>query len=212
MQNLHMIIAVDRAGFVGEDGVSHQGLLDSSFLNTIPNITVYSPSDYQQLRPDFVNAIYHTEGVVVVRYPRGREFDEPETLDFESEAFDIYGSRDADNCIVTFGRVFANAVKAADKLNAEGKSFSVIRLNRIKPIDEEAVKSVLNCKKVYFFEEGIKSGGIGESFLDMLNEHEYKGGFKLTAVDNQFVEHAGVQRLYERYMLDENGIYTVCSE
>lgn len=212
MQNLHMIIAVDRAGFVGEDGVSHQGLLDSSFLNTIPNITVYSPSDYQQLRRDFVNAIYHTEGVVVVRYPRGREFDEPETLDFESEAFDIYGSRDADNCIVTFGRVFANAVKAADKLNAEGKSFSVIRLNRIKPIDEEAVKSVLDCKKVYFFEEGIKSGGIGESFLDMLNEHEYKGYFKLAAVDNQFVEHAGVQKLYERYMLDENGIYTVCSE
>lgn len=212
MQNLHMVIAVDRAGFVGEDGISHQGLLDSSFLNTVPNITVYSPSDYKQLRRDFVNAIYHTDGVVVVRYPRGKEEDVTEKLDFESDNYDIYSNVDAENYIVTFGRVFSHAVKAADRLNCEGGNFAVLRLNRIKPIDIEAIKRAVRCKRIFFFEEGAKSGGIGESFLDMLNENGFKGEFKLTAIDNQFVEHASVDRLYERYRLDENGIYTVCSE
>lgn len=212
MQNLHMIIAVDRAGFVGEDGISHQGLLDSSFLNTIPNITVFSPSDYKQLRKDFVNAIYHTDGVVVIRYPRGTEKEETDKLDFESDTYDVYGNTDAENCIVTFGRVFANAALAKDRLEKEGKSFSVIRLNRIKPIDIEAVKTASCAKRVFFFEEGAKSGGIGETFLDLLNDCGFKGDFKLTAIDNQFVEHASVDRLYERYMLDENGIYSICSE
>lgn len=212
MQNLHMIIAVDRAGFVGEDGISHQGLLDSSFLNTIPNITVFSPADYKQLRKDFVNAIYHTDGVVVIRYPRGTEKEEPDKLDFESDTYDVYGNTDAENCIVTFGRAFANAALAKDRLEKEGKSFSVIRLNRIKPIDIEAVKTASCAKRVFFFEEGAKSGGIGETFLDLLNDCGFKGDFKLTAIDNQFVEHASVERLYERYMLDENGIYSICSE
>lgn len=212
MQNLHMIIAVDRAGFVGEDGISHQGLLDSSFLNTIPNITVFSPADYKQLRKDFVNAIYHTDGVVVIRYPRGTEKEEPDKLDFESDTYDVYGNTDAENCIVTFGRVFANAALAKNRLEKEGKSFSVIRLNRIKPIDIEAVKTASCAKRVFFFEEGAKSGGIGETFLDLLNDCGFKGDFKLTAIDNQFVEHASVDRLYERYMLDENGIYSICSE
>ena len=100
MQNLHIIIAVDRAGFVGEDGVSHQGLLDSSFLNTIPNITVFSPSDYKQLKRDFVNAVYHTEGVVVIRYPRGKEFSEPPELDFECDSYGIYGNADAEMYLI----------------------------------------------------------------------------------------------------------------
>ena len=82
MQNLHMVLAVDRAGFVGEDGISHQGILDASFLNSIPGITVYSVSTYAGLRHCFVNAVYHNDGVVAIRYPRGQEKPVPENIDY----------------------------------------------------------------------------------------------------------------------------------
>ena len=81
MQHLHMIIAVDRAGFVGEDGISHQGILDAAFLNGIPGITVYSPSTYTELKHAFIRAIYHSNGVVAIRYPRGTEKPVPESND-----------------------------------------------------------------------------------------------------------------------------------
>lgn len=212
MQGLHMVLAVDRAGFVGEDGISHQGILDASFLNSIPGITVYSPTTYAGLRHCFVNALYHSAGLVAIRYPRGQEKPIPENIDFVSENYDIYGSKNAENVIVTYGRIFSHACVARDRLSENGKDFSVIKLNRIKPIDEEAVKTVMNSKNIFFFEEGIKNGGIGETFGAVLSENGYKGNYRLTAVNNEFVEHASVSRLYEKYSLDADGMYNICSE
>ncbi len=213
MQNLHMIIAVDRAGFVGEDGISHQGILDASLLNTVPGITVFSPCGYSELKQCFITAIYHTEGLAVIRYPRGQE----KTVDEDkfsciTDSFGIYGDKDAENCIVTYGRISAHACTACDKLNKNSKDFSVIKLNRIQPIDEQAIEYALKCKKVYFFEEGIKSGGIAETFGSMLIQNGYKGKYKITAIENEFVKHASVSSLYKKYKLDEDGIYEICTE
>ncbi len=213
MQNLHMIIAVDRAGFVGEDGISHQGILDASLLNSVPNITVFSPSNYDELKNSFINAIYHTEGVVVIRYPRGQE----KTINEENytlidKNYSIYSSEKAENCIVTYGKISSHACLACDRLISEGKSFFVIKLNRIKPIDEEAVELALNCKNVYFFEEGTKNGGIAETFGCMLEERGFSGVYKATAITDSFVEHAPVSELYKKYSLDADGIYNICTE
>lgn len=212
MQNLHMILAIDRAGFVGEDGISHQGILDASFLNSVPGITVFSPTTYAGLRHCFVNAVYHTDGVVAIRYPRGQEKPVPENLDYTSETYDIYGKSTAKNIIVTYGRIFSHACVARDMLINDDKDFSVLRLNRIKPIDLQAVKSVFLAEKIYFFEEGIKNGGIGETFGELLAENSYKGNYILTAIDDQFVPHAPVSKLYEEYELDAEGMYKICSE
>lgn len=212
MQNQHMIIAVDRAGFVGEDGISHQGILDASFLNSIPKIKVYSPSTYNELRHCFVNAIYHDNSVNVIRYPRGTENSEPDELSFDCDDFSVYGDEKAENAIVTYGRLFSYAAKACDRLNKDGKKFRVIKLKRIKPIPDKAVETILNAQKVFFFEEGIRSGSIAESFLSKSVENGFKGDFKITAVDDEFVEHASVRSLLEKYSLDENGIYNTCSE
>ncbi len=212
MQGLHMVLAVDRAGFVGEDGISHQGILDASFLNSIPGITVYSPTTYAGLRHCFVKALYHSDGLVAIRYPRGQEKPIPENIDFVSENYDVYGSENAENVIVTYGRIFSHACVARDRLVGGGKDFSVIKLNRIKPIDEEAVKISMNSKNIFFFEEGIKNGGIGETFGSLLSENGYNGNYRLTAVNNEFVEHASVSRLYEKYSLDADGMYNICSE
>ncbi len=213
MQNLHMIIAVDRAGFVGEDGISHQGILDASLLNTIPNITVFSPSNYDELKNCFINAVYHTEGVVAIRYPRGQEkVINPDNYIFVGKDYSIYSSEKAKNCIVTYGRISAHACSACDRLNEQGKDFFVIKLNRIKPVDEEAVKAALGCEKVFFFEEGIKNGGIAETFGCMLNERGFNGRYRTVAVENCFVEHASVTELYKKYGLDTDGIYNICTE
>lgn len=212
MQNLHIILAIDRAGFVGEDGISHQGILDASFLNSVPGITVFSPTTYAGLRHCFVNAIYHTDGVVAIRYPRGQEKPIPDNIDYISETYDVYGEITAKNIIVTYGRIFSHACVARDMLIKDGKDFSVLRLNRIKPIDCQAVKSVLEAGNIYFFEEGIKSGGIGETFGELLLENSYKGEYRITAIDEQFVPHAPVSKLYEEYELDADGMYKICSE
>lgn len=212
MQNLHMILAIDRAGFVGEDGVSHQGILDASFLNSIPGITVFSPTTYEGLRQCLVRAAYHTQGVVAVRYPRGEEKPIPENIVNVSENYDIYGNIKAKNYIVTYGRIFSHACTARDLLIKDGRDFSVIRLNRIKPIDRQAVGQTLGSENIYFFEEGIKNGGIGETFGELLAESSYKGNYRLTAVDNHFVRHAPVSKLYEEYMLDADGMYKICTE
>lgn len=212
MQNLHMILAIDRAGFVGEDGISHQGVLDASFLNSIPGITVYSPTTYAGLRHCFAKAVYDDNGVVAIRYPRGQEKPIPEKIDYISENYDVYGDLKADNFIVTYGRIFSHACAARDMLNERGKDFSVIKLNRIKPIDVNAVKAAFNAENVFFFEEGIKNGGIGETYGEMLAEASYKGNYHLTAIDNEFVPHAPVSKLYEEYMLDTQGMFKICSE
>ncbi len=212
MQNQHMIIAIDRAGFVGEDGISHQGTLDASFLNSIPKIKIYSPSTYQALKKSFVNGIYHNDGLVAIRYPRGTEKEEPESFSFSCDNYDIYGDLSAKSFIVTYGRISSFAFKAADELNKDGSAVAVLKLNCIKPIDEQAIKAVLDTENIYFFEEGIKSGGIGESFLMLLNENGYKGKFKLTAIDDCFVEHAPVAKLFEKYSLNTDGMIKICTE
>lgn len=212
MQNLHMILAIDRAGFVGEDGISHQGILDSSFLNSIPGITVYSPTTYQGLRHCFEKAVYEDTGVVAIRYPRGQEKPIPQNINYISETYDVYGNKNAKNAIVTYGRIFSHACIAKDMLEKDGKDFCVIKLNRIKPIDIAAVKIAVNADNIYFFEEGIKNGGIGETFGELIAECSYKGNYKLIAINDEFVAHAPVSKLYEEYNLDADGMYKICSE
>lgn len=212
MQGLHIIFAVDRAGFVGEDGVSHQGILDVSFLNGIPEITVYSPSTYAGLKHAFNTAIYHSKGVVFVRYPRGMEEPVPAESEAVNRNYYFYGSGTVRTCIVTYGRVFSAACAAADALAARGKDVCVLKLNRIIPIDREAVCAVLGAKEIFFFEEGVRSGGIGESFGELLLENGYRGRYRLTAVEDEFVPHACVEALLAKYRLDRDGIIKIVSE
>ncbi|MCL2513872.1 MAG: 1-deoxy-D-xylulose-5-phosphate synthase [Oscillospiraceae bacterium] len=205
LQNIKIIIAIDRAGFAGEDGETHQGILDVPFLNTIPNITVYSPSAYEEMRNAFVNGFYHDGGVVAVRYYRGKE-ELPSGYTPVNEAFDIYGDKNSKYVIITYGRIFKFAAEAANELTSRDVKIFVLKLNKIKPIDKNTVKNIVNCDKIFFFEEGERSGGVGESFRMILSELNYKGDYVLTAIDNAFVPHADTYALLNRYKLDFDGI------
>lgn len=211
MQKLKIVFAIDRAGFVGADGESHHGIFDAAFLNTIPDITVFAPSSFKELNNCLVKALYHTEGPVAVRYPRGVEPILPENFEDSFEDYDLYGDPSAKTAIVTYGRCFAGACKAKTLLENDGIQCLVLKLNTIKPVSNRAVQSVLGCDKIFFFEEGQRFGGIGETFGDKLFKYAYRGQYTNIAVEGEFAKQGTVKGLLHDYRLDADGMYRTVS-
>ena len=201
LQNQKMVLAVDRAGFVGEDGETHQGLYDVAFLGSIPGVTVYAPATYEELRQMMHTALYVDPGLVAVRYPRGGEDALPEDFTPSGKSFDVYGDPDAAVTAVTYGKLTASVCRAA-----KGLPVRVLKLGRIRPVDPEAVQIALDSKKVFFFEEGVRTGGVGEAFALRLLEQGFSGSYDLNAVPDCFVQQATVEAQLRQYGLDEASI------
>ena len=212
LQKLKVIFAIDRAGFVGEDGETHNGLMDVAFLSTIPDIIIYSPCCYRALEADINNAVNADRFAVAVRYPRGGEKESTQKLKYDCVEFGTYGDKDAAVCIVTYGRITANVIEAIDALFEKGKNVFLVSLNRIKPLPEKLIEILLKRKHVFFFEEGIRSGSVGERVGSKLLEREFKGTYKLVAVDDKFVSQATVDELLKEYKLDTDSIIDIVSE
>ncbi len=208
LQKSKVIFAVDRAGFVGEDGETHQGLFDVSFLNSIPGIKIYSPATFDDLRSDLYSAIYKDDGPVVIRYPRGSQAIIDVKPEIMKRDYRVYGNVNSKNIIITYGRITENAVEALKKLT----DTAVIALNVIKPLNNEIFDCIANSQKVYFFEESIKSGSVGVKISLELFERNYKGQYKLIAVNDEFVPQASVNTQIKKYNLDEKSIVRILSE
>ncbi len=190
MQNTKAVLAIDRAGVVGEDGKTHQGLFDAAYLQTIPNITVYSPSYFEELECQLSYLVKEGKGLCAVRYPRGKELNRPASFSCGASPFLISGDLDSDQVIVTYGRIFSFAAEAAEQLKKQGISLKLLKLNQIIPIDPKAIQAVLSCSHIFFFEEGVKRGGIGEHFSYLLEEQGYGGSYCLQAIDDPYLPHA----------------------
>lgn len=201
LQRRKTVIAVDRAGFVGEDGETHQGLFDVSLMQSMPNTTVYSPATYNELARAMYNAFYKDENLVVIRYPRGSMPDAGDFNNTSGEDFEVIGNADADIAIITYGRLYFNAVEAIHMLCEKGINVKIIKIHKIKPMPQGVVDEAAGCRKVFFFEEGMRSGGAGENLAARLLEKGFSGSWSLTAVDGEFVSHASVSRLMEKYSL-----------
>ncbi|MCL2488678.1 MAG: 1-deoxy-D-xylulose-5-phosphate synthase, partial [Oscillospiraceae bacterium] len=178
LNNTHIVLAVDRAGVVPDDGETHQGLYDVGLLNGIPNVTVYSPSTFAELRLRLRQAIYDAEGIAVVRYPKGEEFPLPPWFSDEYKNFQYIGRESARQLAVTYGRIFGNLAAAADTC---GVKTSLLKLNRIRPIDEECIRPALSYERILFFEEAFRDGGVGERFGCQLSEYGYTGSYEIVA-------------------------------
>lgn len=198
MQGLKVIFAVDRAGFVGEDGESHQGVFDSAFLNSVVGLTIYAPSFYNELGAMLYESIYKTDGASAIRYPRGNERYMPENYEYNHQSYSVFGDRSADNCIVTYGRLFSECCQAYENLD----NTCLVKLNKIKPIDESVINELKLCKDIYFYEEGIRSGGIGETFASILLENNIKAEFHHIAVNDEFIRQASVDSQLKHYKMD----------
>lgn len=212
LQRLKIVLAIDRAGFVTGDGETHHGILDVPFLNTIPGVTVYSPTLYSEMRNAFVKALYHEPAVVAVRMFKGSEPVLPDDFYPSFEDFDVYGDSGADISIVTYGRLFAEAAAAVNILKERNINIKVIKLNKVKPISDDAISAVLDSSHVFFYEESEMSGGAGEIFNMMLTKARFNGKFILKAIDDKFVSHATIEILLNEFGFDAQSMVNYISE
>ena len=212
LQKIKTVFAIDRAGFVGDDGETHNGLFDVPFLGTIPDITVYSPCSFESLEQDMICALYKEKYSVAVRYPRGGQNDNITKLNTDKFDYFLYGDNKCDNIIVTYGRITSEAIEAVDALSETGIKTYLISLNRIKPIPEDVIDICKCFDNVYFFEEALKSGGIGEKLAFELLSRGYKGNYRLTAVEDKFDGQATIDELLEEYKLSSNAMIKIISE
>lgn len=208
IQNLPVIFAIDRAGIVGEDGATHQGVFDISYLRHIPNLVVMAPRDADELKMMLSLALRHN-GPSAIRYPRGRAsqafttakpfmIGEAELL-MEGEDFALIG----------IGSTVYPAVLAGERLKRDGISSMVINMRFIKPLDKKTlIMAAEKTKMLITIEDNVLQGGFGSSVLEALNEagmHNIK--LKTLGIPDEFVEHGSQAELRRKYGIDEEGIY-----
>lgn len=198
--NYNVTLAVDRAGIVGDDGITHQGLFDVALINNIPNFVVWSPSYFDELKYGLDIAV-NTDGPMCVRYPRGSQGYRPDWYTDEMFSTD-YAINDtcSDVLLVTYGKLFSNVSKAAQSANA-----SVCKINKIKPLSSDIIAKISKFKRICFYEEGISNGGVGTLLGNMLLESGYKGSYEVKAIDG-FVPHSTVDQAYESLGFDVDSI------
>lgn len=193
---LHVVLGVDRAGIVGEDGETHQGLLDVPMLATIPNTVIYSPSCYDELKLCMKKAIYDETGLVAVRYPRGAE-----KVDYNksyvSTDYIFHKTSGSDTLIITYGRLYNEAYKAIKMLAKDNIDCDVLKLTRIFPAVPEVIESASYYKRIVFFEESIGQGSISELFGEQLAEIGYNGNYSRVTAES-FVKQASVTSCLEK--------------
>lgn len=192
--NEHVLLAIDRAGIVGEDGETHQGIFDISFLSSIPGITILSPATYPELRACLDRAMYRCIGPVAVRYPKGREKAFPAGL-HGNEKFQL--SKDVDILLISYGRLAVSCCQAAELLRQKGVDVGVLKLTQLLPYCEELLPMFLKKKSIFFVEEAIEQGSISQMTGNLLLQNGYQGKFFVRAVPNRFLAQASVDEIFE---------------
>ena len=196
----HIVLGIDRAGIVGEDGETHQGLFDVPMLTCIPNITVYSPSDYDELRLCLRKALYDTPSVAAVRYPRGAQSNVKMKLDENNMfCFEGHGSK---NLAIGYGRTGGTVCEA---VRADGLDTDVLKLVKIFPIESSVIDLCMKYDKIIIFEEALQNGSIGEHLTVALTAKDYKGDININAIHG-FVKQAKTESALKRFSLDKAGI------
>ncbi len=209
LQNLPVIFAVDRAGITGEDGETHQGLFDISFLRNIPNMAIMAPANENELQDMLLTAFDYSGGPVALRYPRdkveGLEPKEPGIIPWgEGELL----KQGEDLLIIAAGTVVNPAVEAAEKLFWQGIKTAVINARFVKPLDQELIVTwAQKCRRVITIEENVLAGGFGSGVLELLEKQGVRLPVKCIGIDDHFVEHGSRSRLLSRYKLDAEGIF-----
>ena len=194
LQNLPVVLAVDRAGLVGDDGETHQGIFDIAYLSSIPNMTVLSPASFAELREMLDYAVFQLQGPVAVRYPRGGE-DGYSRYSGKCGASVLEPGRDL--TVVTYGGLTGEVLRAAALLRSRGVSPEIVKLNTVRPIGWETVEESLSrTGRLLVAEECSAMGCIGQQLCAYLAQR--KGGAVPTALCNLgtgFVPHGTVPQL-----------------
>ncbi len=208
LQNLPVVFALDRGGIVGEDGETHQGLFDLSYMRHIPNLVLMAPKDEDELRHLLYTAVNHP-GPVALRYPRGRGVG----VSFSSTLYRIPLGRAEvlregdDLLILAVGASVYPSLSAAAELEKLGYQATVINARFIKPLDEQLLLSLAaRTGRVLTVEENVAQGGFGSAVLELLADHGLLVPVKRLAIPDKFVEHGAPNLLRQKYGLDAEGI------
>jgi 1-deoxy-D-xylulose-5-phosphate synthase len=209
LQNLPVVFALDRGGIVGEDGETHQGLFDLSYLRHLPNLVIMAPKDEDELRHMLFTAVDHP-GPIALRYPRGKGVG----VDFTSTLHKIpIGKAEVlkegkDLLILAVGASVSHSLEAARRLKERGFKATVVNARFVKPLDEQLILTLAaRHGRVLTVEENAAMGGFGSAVLELLADHDLTGiPVKRLAVPDKFMEHGKPDILREKYGLDARGI------
>ena len=207
IQNLPVVFAIDRAGLVGSDGETHQGIFDLSYLTGIPNMTVCAPKNMWELS-DMIKFAVSYERPIAIRYPRGlaysglKEFREPVSL---GRAEWIY--REKEIALFALGSMVRTAEAVREELRKKGFDVSLINARFAKPIDEEAVlEACRDHRLIVTMEENVAAGGYGEKVLACINAHRLPNACLTVSIPDEYVEHGNVELLKQKLGIDCAGI------
>ncbi len=204
-QGLKVILCVDRAGIVGEDGEMHHGLLDASYLRTVPGAKIYSPYTFEQLKTALKQAVEEEGSLVVIRYPRGVQHPLVANDPFE-DGFSLAVEQNSSVAMVTYGRMTGICAQAAHSLKEKGCFADVVALQRLKPLPENCVSRLLAYKKLYFIEENQEIGGVSQEILASLCKIGYNGKTTLLTIGEGFIPHGSLDWCLSTLKLDVKGI------
>lgn len=208
IQKLPVVFCIDRAGIVGADGETHQGIMDISFLSMIPNMTIVAPKCLNELKPILDWAINYNEGPVAIRYPRGGD-----AIQGLAPLNNIdYGKWETINegqnvAVIATGKMVQSAIIAKDLLSKENVNPSIINATFIKPLDENLLEKLIDENfNIVTVEDNLLNGGFGSMVLQELNKRGFKGKLEILAYKDEFVHQGNVSETYEEYGLDSMGI------
>lgn len=212
LQGLHVVFAVDRAGLVGADGETHHGCFDPMYLTQVPGMTVLCPTSFAELRTMLHQAICDCSGPVAVRYPRGGEGDYQDDRTADGAVSVL---RDGCDCtIVTYGVLVNQAMSAAEMLQSRGITAQVVKMNRMAPLDPEAVCGCLGNKGcMLVLEDCLANGCIGQQLISVLSQNGVAPDKLILKNMGSFVpDHGNVDQLYQRYHLDAPSVAAAIEE
>ena len=207
IQNLPVVFAIDRAGLVGSDGETHQGIFDLSYLSSIPNMHIMAPKNKWELS-DMLKFAVDFDGPAALRYPRGEAYDG--LKEFRKPI--VYGKgeilyEEDDIALVAVGSMVKTAEAARRKLKEMGYSCTLVNGRFIKPIDTELIRELCKDHKLLVtMEENVRSGGFGEKVRDYVMDHELPVKVLNIAIPDEYVEHGNVSILYEEVGLDVESV------
>ncbi|WP_130859843.1 1-deoxy-D-xylulose-5-phosphate synthase [Gracilibacillus phocaeensis] len=203
-QNLNVAFGIDRAGLVGADGETHQGVFDIAFLRHLPNMTIMMPKDENECQHMVHTALTYDDGPIALRFPRGNGLGVEMDADLHPLPIGKWEvlKEGTDGVILTFGTTIEMALEASQMLKKQGLNIEVVNARFIKPLDEPLLHDRMNKHiPIVTVEEAVLKGGFGSSVLEFAEEHGYKPQIKRMGLPDRYIEHGNVKELLAEVQL-----------
>ena len=210
LQKIPLTMALEHAGLVGDDGPTHHGVFDLSFLREVPGLVIAAPRNDEELRQLLFTAISYEDGPFAIRYPRGAAVKSGERKPLSKIPIGKWEflRSGKDVAVIAVGSMVQPAIEAAEKLSKKGIDAEVVDARFVQPMDEELLSGIISRHDaIVTIEENVLSGGFGEGVATFLLENGWNGKFLRLGIPDRFIEHAKRSELLESLSLDASGIF-----